>query len=223
MTLFYAGAALDRAPGPKYLDALAFAEIAPAEPLPRATTVARWRDALREGFVTSFVVPAAARRSERGALRFDDAMRASFEWARESAEALGARFVVLPTGSDLTTGQRDRDLLAAWVEAFDAPDGRQIVWHPSGLWDPEIALPLARKLGLVLAFDPLETEPPDDAEPVYARLRAIGLRSRFPETLLLEALDSALASAAEEVFVAIDSPRSFQEASRLSQLAREDG
>lgn len=222
MTLFYAGAVLDRAPGPKYVHSLAFAEIAPAEPLPRAATIAKWRQAFPSGFVPSFVVPAPARRSARGAFRFDDAMKAAFDWARESADALGARFVVVPTGSELTTGQRDRDLLAAWVEAFAAPEGRQIVWHPSGLWDPELAAPFAEKLGVVLAFDPLESVPPEGEPLIYARMRAIGLRSRFSETLLLEALDAVLGADADEVFVAIESPRSFKEASRLAELARDE-
>jgi len=221
MTLIHAGALLDRAPGRKYLGALDFAEIAPAEPLPRAVTVRRWRDDLPDGFVTSFVVPKAACRSAKGALRFDEAMTAAFEWARESADALGARFVVVPTTHDLTTGQRDRDLLATWVERFAAPEGRELVWHPSGLWEHEVAAPFARKLGVRLAFDPLGTEPAD--EPLlYARLRAIGTRAKFTETLLLDALDALTSGDAEEAFVAIESPRSFKEATRLAELARAD-
>lgn len=222
MTAIHAGAVLDRAPGPKYLEALGFAEIAPAEPLPKASTVARWREQLPDGFVTSFVVPAPARRSARGAFRFDDAMRAALDWARESADALGARFVVVPTGRELTTGQRDRDLLAAWIEAFAAPEGRRVVWHPSGLWDPELALPFARKLDVTLAFDPLESEPPAGDALLYGRLRAIGARSRFNETLLFHIVDALSESGADEAFVAIESPRSFKEASRLAQLARDE-
>lgn len=219
MTLIHAGALLDRAPGRKYLEALGFAEIAPAEPLPRLATVRRWREELPDPLIVSFVVPRAACRSAKGALRFDDAMSAAFDWSRESAEILNARFVVVPTPADLTTGQRDRDLFAAWLDRFGAREGRELVWHPGGLWEHEVAAPFARKLGVRLAFDPLETEPPD--EPLlYARLRAIGVRARFTETLLLDALDALGASDADEAFVAIDSPRSFKEASRLAELAR---
>ncbi len=223
MTVLHAGALLDRAPGPKYAGALDFAEIAPGEPLPKRATLERWREQIpAEGFATSFVVPPAARRSDRGALRFDDAMRSAFEWAREAADALGARFVVLPTGSELTTGQRDRDLLAAWIEAFALPQGRELVWHPTGLWDWELARPVADKLGCVLAFDPLETDPPAGDRLLYARLKAIGARSRFSETILLDLLDALQGSDADDAFVAIDSPRSFKEAARLAELARND-
>jgi hypothetical protein len=221
MTLIHAGALIDRAPGPKYLAALHFAEIAPAEPLPRAATLEKWREVLPDGFACSFVVPPAARNSERGAFRFDDAMTAAFDWSVRAADALGARFVVLPTGSEITTGQRDRDLLAAWIERFGSKPERRIVWHPTGLWDREIAAPFARKLGVILGFDPLGDEPP--AEPVlYARLRAIGMRSRFDETMLLDVLDALQSSDADEAWVAIDSVRSFKEAARLAELAGDD-
>ncbi len=175
-----------------------------------------------EGFTTALVVPSAARRSAaKGAPRSDDAMRAALEWAQEAADRLGARFVVVPTGPELTTGQRDRDRLAAWMEAFAPPDGRRLVWHPTGLWDPELALPFARKLGVILAFDPLEADPPEDTI-LYARLRAMGMRSRFGETALLDVVDTLGSGGAEEAFVAIDSPRSFREATRLAALAREE-
>lgn len=221
MTAFYAGAQLDRGPGRKYVEKLAFAEIAPAEPFPRAATIRGWQEAMPSGFVSSFVVPPSARRSTKGPFRFDDAMRAALDRAREAADLLRARFVVVPTGAELTTGQRDRDLLAAWLEAFAAPEGRTLVWHPSGLWDREIALPVARKLGVLLAFDPVEEEPPEGSV-IYGRLRAFGARTRISETMLLDVLDAVQSSDADEAFVAIESPRSFKEANRLVELASGD-
>lgn len=222
MTVIHAGTVLPEPPGPKYLKALDFVELAPVEPLPRVSTVQRWAERIPEGFLTSFVVPPAARRSARGAFRFDDAMRSAFEWAKEAAELVRARFVVVPTGSEITTGQRDRDLLAAWLEAFALPEGRDLVWHPTGLWDRELALPFAEKLGVILAFDPLESEPPTGDRLLYARLRGVGMRSRFSETMLLDILDGLQSSDADDAFVAIDSPRSFKEATRLAQLAQDE-
>jgi hypothetical protein len=215
MTLLHAGAVLDRAPGPKYLAALDFAEISLRDPLPKPATIAGWRGSFPAELTTSLVVPPAARGSGTGPLRFDDAMEKAFAWTVEAAAALGARFVVLPTGGELTTGQRDRDLLAAWIERFGQKD-RRIVWHPSGLWEAEHAQPFAAKLGVILAFDPLEEEEPPSEEPAYARLRAVGMRTRFNESLLM-----AVAEVLEgrEAYVAIESPSSFREASKLAELA----
>jgi uncharacterized protein YecE (DUF72 family) len=216
MTRIHAGAVLERAPGPKYLDALHFAEIRVVGPAPKPNTLRRWAEELPEGFTTSLVVPNPAVVSAKGPLRFDADMEAAFEWTLEAAEALGASFAVAETGGQLTTGQRDRDLLAAWVERWSAE--ARLVWHPTGLWDPELAVPFARRLGVLWAFDPLEAEPPPRS-PLYARLRALGLRNRFGETELLEVLDAVAHADAEEAWVAFDSPRSFDEARRLTQLA----
>jgi hypothetical protein len=221
MTVIHAGALIDRAPGRPYVSALHFAEISPADPLPRPGTLEKWREGIPAGFVTSFVVPGAARKSAKGAFRFDDEMTTWFDWSVRAAQILGAKFVVVPTGSELTTGQRDRDLLAAWFEKFGSTAERRIVWHPTGLWDREIAVPFARKLGVVLAYDPLDAEPPPGPL-LYARLRAIGLRTRFDETMLLDVLDALQSSDADEAYVAIESGRAIKEATRLSDLAGED-
>lgn len=219
MTRIHAGALLDRAPGPKYLDALRFAELRIAGPPPKPSTLARWGEDLPDDFTLGFVLPRAALQSAKGPLRFDGEMEAAFEWAQEAVATLKAAFAIVETGGRVTTGQRDRDLLAAWIERWSS-DAR-VVWHPGGLWDPELAIPFARQLGVTWAFDPLETEAPREAL-VYARLRAIGLRNRFGETELLEALESVAQSEADDAYVAIDSPKSFSEAQRLAQLARSE-
>lgn len=221
MTEILAGALLDRAPGPKYLGALRFAELAPADPRPRPATLARWREPFPEGFRCSLVVPSPARISSLGAFQRDAAMDEALEWTRRAAQSLGASWVVVPTAGEISTGQRDRDRLAAWIDHYRGLDpDRTVVWSPTGLWDREHALPLASKLGLVWAFDPLQDEPPAQASLLYARLRAVGSRSRFNETLLLTVLDAIVESDAAEAVVAIDSPASFREASRLQELAQ---
>jgi uncharacterized protein YecE (DUF72 family) len=216
MTRIHAGAVLDRAPGPKYLDTLRFAELQVVGPLPKPSTLRRWGQELPDDFALGLVVPRPAVRSAKGPLRFDEDMEAAFDWTLEAAEALSAKFAIVETGGEVTTGQRDRDLLAAWMERWSS-DAR-LVWHPTGLWDPEIAFPFAKRLGVVWAFDPLEAEPPE-ASLLYARLRAIGLRNRFGETELLEILDAVAYAGADDAYVAFDSPKSFDEARRLAQLA----
>ena len=220
MTRLHAGAQLDRAPGPKYLAALDFAEIATVGPAPKAKTLAKWREGLPEDFTLGFVVPHDARRSPEGPLRFDADMEAALDRAAEAADALGARFAVLPTGGDVTTGQRDRDLLAGWAERWRSKSRSQLVWHPTGLWDEESAPSFARRLGVVWGFDPLEIEELPRLDLAYCRLRAIGMRKSFNETLLLEVLDRLVD--APEAFVALESEKSFREAKRLAALAAEE-
>ena len=215
MTRIHAGALLTRPPGGKYAAALDFAELTLPKPLPGARTLRRWRQEIPSNMVLSLVVTRESTRSEKGPLRFDDAMETEFERMREAATILDVRFVVLTTAGDITTGRRDRDLLRAWVERWKGQ--RTIVWQPTGLWDPELAAPFAEKLGAIYGFDPLETEAPPGAL-IYARLRALGARKRFDETQLLEVVDTLETSDADEAFVALNSPASFREASRLVQL-----
>jgi hypothetical protein len=215
-----AGARLDRHPGPKYAARLHFAELAPAEPLPRAATLARWRQACPPSMTLALVAPRRSVTGARGPLRFDDDLERGFAWLAEARAALGASLVVIPTTSALTTGQRDRDLLAVYVERLRmAAPGATLVWAPTGLWEPDEAARQARALGIVAAFDPLEASAP--AGPVaYARLEAVGARTRFGESLLRAAVATLAASEATERYVAIASARSFEEACRLTDLAR---
>lgn len=211
-----AGAQLDRAPGPKYVDALGFAELAPQAPLPRPETLRSWRERMPEGFVASLVAPRATVASRRGPLRFDDDLTAGVTWLLEAAEALEVRALVVPTDSDTTTGQRDRDLLRAYFEKLAGAPGK-VFWAPSGLWEPEDALPFARRLGVSLTCDPLEQQVPRE-ELVVARLKALGGRQRFGEAMLEDVIDALTEAGPTTALVAIESPRSFKEASRLAQL-----
>ena len=213
----FAGAQLERAPGPKYVEALRFAEMAPAAPLPKPTTLAEWRTRLPEDFRTAIVAPRAAVASREGAMRWGDDLEAGLRWLLQAADALRARAIVVPTEADTTTGQRDRDRIAAYFERIPR-DARKVVWAPSGLWEPDLARPFAARLGIDLAFDPLDDVVPE-GEVVYARLRAMGGRQRFGPDVLETVVDNVLASDAREAYVAIASPRSFKEAEKLAQLA----
>jgi uncharacterized protein YecE (DUF72 family) len=218
MTRLHAGAVVDRAPGPKYRGALDFAELKSSAPLPRPGTLRRWREEVGAGLTLGLVVPASATRSKLGPFRPDAAMEAALRWTLEAAAALAPRFLVVPTSADFTTGQRDRDLFARWVERLEPTLREALVWHPAGLWEPEVAQPFAERLAATLAFDPLDAETVPPGPVTYARLRAIGGRSRFTETALREVLD--MLEGAAEAWVSIESPRSFTEASRLAALAR---
>src|SRR5699024_3443531 len=133
-----------------------------------------------------------------------------------------ASALVVQTPADVTPGQRDRDRLAAYFDRLPRADGRELVWDPRGLWEREEIEKLASRYGWVAAFDPLEDPvPPGDV--VYARLPTIGARNRISNGMLFDVLEKLSTADAEELFVAIASPRSFQVASTLQSLVTGDG
>lgn len=215
--MIHVGTRVDRIPGPKYTAALSFAEFAPRAPLPRVATLSRWRTQLPADFVLSLVAPAAARASGRGPLRFDPGMDAAYGWLVEAAQALAPAYLVLPTDAGVTTGQRDRDLIAQWFSRWPANQVRpQFVWAPTGLWEPELSAPFAAKLGVSLAVDPL-LPGPLGGTPRYVLLRAIGQRSGFNEHDMRRTLE-ILGDVGRDACVVFDSPHSFREAKRFRSL-----
>lgn len=217
MTSLHAGALLERAPGPKYVEVLQFAELAPRAPVPKASTLASWRDKLPEGFELALVAPRPAVASSKGPMQIDEDLEAGISWLVEAADALRARAIVVVTESELTTGQRDRDRLKAYFDRIPR-EGRMIVWSAGGLWEPDEAQRFARRLGVTCAYDPLEDEAPDE-EILYARLKAVGGRKSFPEGALMDVYERVIATGAAEAYVALESPRSFKEAAKLQQIA----
>lgn len=216
----HVGALLDRAPGRKYVAALRFAEYAPRLPLPRAGTLASQRKELPEDFVLALRAPRSAVVSARGALRRDAELESGLQWLSSAADALRAAAVVISTPSELTPGARSRDLLREYVQLLPRAPGRHYVWSPQGAWEPEEVHAVCSELGLVRAFDPLETWATPGAV-AYATLRALGHRSGFSLSALSDALARALAQHPEHVFVSVDAERSFDIAKRLRALANE--
>jgi uncharacterized protein YecE (DUF72 family) len=150
-------------------------------------------------------------------MRFDDTLEEAFAWLLEAVEAVQPRAIVLATGSEITTGQRDRDRLASYVSRFPRVEGRALVWAPSGLWEADEARRQARRMDVVYGFDPLE-DPVPPGPMAYARLRALGGRQRFTEGMIFDVLERLADSDAEEAFVAFESSRSFREARLMQQL-----
>ena len=216
--MLLAGSVVDRLPGAKYVSDLRFAELTLRAPLPKAASLRRMRAAAPEELVLALRAPRAVLSSERGPLRFDAALERSFAWLLEAREALDARAVLLPTPSDLSTGSRDRELLAAFAARLPRDPGRYWVWAPSGPWEPETAAKVANELGLVLAFDPLQDELPEGPA-AYARLRAIGARRSFSETVLEDVASKLSADPERDSFVAVEAPRGHTHAIRLQRLA----
>lgn len=213
----HAGATLDRFPGYKYQSSLHFGEMSFRNPRPRAGTLGKLKRAAKSALRVSLVAPRDAMLDERGVMLVD-AVRPGLDWVRSAAEALDAIAIVLPTGREVTPGQRDRARLEAYIDALGRTSGRAIVWSPSGLWERDTAARFAEKLGVVLGFDPIEDEAPEGVLG-YARLRAIGVRSRISTGILVASLEKVLSAGYGTAYVAIDSQTSFRDAKSLQALA----
>lgn len=220
MTDVFAAAVLDALPGPKYTSTLRYAELSLRAPLPRAPTLKRARYGFPEGFRVGLRFPATAVVSKRGPLRFDDDMEQALDWSLSAVDALAASVALFVTPVDATPGARDRELLAAFVRRLPVVEGRTYVWSPSGLWEQHDAERCAADLGIVLACDPLEmTIPPGPI--AYGRLTALGGRTRFSDAMLQRVHERLDEAGTETAYVAIDSGRSFEQATSLARLSGE--
>jgi hypothetical protein len=216
--MLLAGSVVDRLPGAKYAAKLRFAELALRAPLPRVPTLRRLRAQAPAGLVLALRAPRSTLASVRGPLRFDAELERSFAWLLAAGDALDARAIVLPTPADLSTGDRDRELLAELARRLPRDKGRHWVWQPSGPWERDRAERVAGDLDLVLAFDPL-LDPLPAGRVAYAQLRAIGERRSFSEAMLAQVHAQLAADPERECFVSIEAPRSFDHAVRLQELA----
>jgi uncharacterized protein YecE (DUF72 family) len=179
----------------------------------------RWRSDLPPGFHLAFVAPHGAIHSDDGHLLRGDDLKDAALWLAEATRALEAFALVLPVSGAVTPGKRDRDRLRAYFDAVQAPDF-DLVWHPTGLWEPPTALSFALSCGLTYTCDPLEHDLPP-ASLSYARLHAIGARTRLGDGLLYDLSDRLSVMGRDEIYVAIDSNRAHREAVRLHALASE--
>lgn len=220
--MLFAGSILDRAPGRTYTGVLRFAELSLRAPLPRPGTLTSWRAGLPEGFKLALRAPKAAVTAAAGPLRMDAGLEAALQWTLDAAQALDACAVVIATPADLMPGARSRELLKAYVDRLPRVAGRHYVWAPSGAWEPEEAEPVCDALGLLKAFDPLESRRPG-GEVVYATLRAIGHRSTYSQAALEDALEAIEDEPASEAYISVEAERAFDIAKRLQRLAAERG
>ncbi|MGB5810622.1 MAG: DUF72 domain-containing protein [Polyangiales bacterium] len=212
-----AGAVLERPPGPKYVSALRYAELALADPLPKASTLARWRKELPDGFELALRTPERAWMSAEGALRPGAELTQGLKWLANAVDALQPRLVVLPTQATITTGARDRDRLRAYMEQLRAIEGTKIVWRPRGLWEPDAVQRMANTLGVIGGFDGID-DPVPSSSTIYVSLQAEGMRRSFSHAQLLDLLDKITATDPDAAFVSIESAQSVREAQLLQGL-----
>ncbi len=215
MADFFAGCLLDRLPGPRGQHPERFFEYAPRTPLPSYGTLARFRKQATHWPQLSLVVPKTTWMTPKGALRPGAELDAGVEWITRVSDIVTAFAIVLATGAELTTGERDRELLASFVERLK-PTGRTIVIAPRGLWELEHAAPFAAQIGAIYGFDPLEDEAPEGSI-VYGRVRPMGARPRLTPGHLAQIAERVVAAGAERSFIAIESEQCAKESKRLKQ------
>lgn len=215
----FIGASVERPPGPKYQSALGFAELRFPSSLPRAGTLARWRESVGESFVISLVAPSRAVGRGASAFSLDEEQREGMEWLSRAHGAAKASAIVLPSAGHLSTGQRDRDRFARYIEELSrATEGAEIFWEPGGLWDLELAAPFAKRLGVSLAFDPLMADDLPESDSLYFRLEAVGWRQRFTTSAAYELEPLIQSRNNNKVYLSIRSERSVQEAAAIRQI-----
>jgi hypothetical protein len=215
MTVVHIGAVLTSLPAGSYFEQLSYAELALRSPLPRPTVLEKWRSSIG-AIDVGIYVPKECSVSSKGPLRPDPEMERAIGWLGEAADALDAKWIVLPTGADVTTGQRDRDLLRAYFDRLEKNDRRRFAWAPSGIWEPVLAAKEAAVLGVTAVIDPLETR--FSGTSGYGRVRGIGTRTRLSEGMMLELVDRMRDPALDDVHVVIDSARAVDDALRLRQV-----
>jgi hypothetical protein len=197
-----------------------FFEYAPKQPLPSFATLGRYRKQLAASVQLTLVAPRSTWLGARGALRPGPELDAGLLWLKRSSDILGASAIVLATGAELSTGERDRQLLADFVQALKAATGRLLVIAPRGLWEAEHGIAFARQTQTVYGFDPLEDDAPPGAI-AYARVHPMGARPRLTEGHLVQIAERLLAPGCERAYVSIESEEGPRDARRLAKLLAE--
>lgn len=214
MSDVFAGCLVERLPHPKAASKLPFFEFAPRLPLPTLATLARYKKQLKKPANIALVAPRSTWMTPRGAMRAGAEVDAGIDWLTRASDILGAFAIVLATGAELTTGERDQERLAAFAARL-APTGRKIIIAPRGLWEPEQAIPFALKTGTIYGFDPMEHDAPGGSF-LYARVKPMGARPRLTQGALAQIGERIAVSGCEQAYVCVDSERSFADMKRLA-------
>jgi uncharacterized protein YecE (DUF72 family) len=178
---------------------------------PGASTLRRWRRSVPPQFEFSVVSG-----PNLGALRPSEALDTELKAMLEAATLLESRVLVVATPPSVTPSKLWRDRLAAVVEKLPR-DVTSVVWEPSGLWELEDAVGLAKKLGLVVAVDPARDELPA-GQVAYARLRAVGGTRQF-STAALQKIAARIGDR-RDAYVIIETAGALKEGKTLRGLLR---
>ncbi len=218
------GARLDSAPGPKYRSSLRFCELDLRGGLPKPAKLREWVNPDEQAtFSISLVAPDELVFDGQGRPHAKHE-RSVFDRLASACEALSAHCLVLETGARLSPSLRDRQRLQNYCETLKSTPGcPQLVWRAGGLWEPEEAVAFCAQHELWPALDPFADELPELAH-LYLQARAEGGTQRFGEDHFVRLIQKLEAHEhLQEVFITLDSERSFREVGRLKGLLEEFG
>ena len=141
-----------------------------------------------------------------------------FDKLNRFADGLDAAQLVLLTPSEFTPTEANRNALEAFVNAMPI-GGRTLVWQPSGPWTDRQAAQLAKKLGMILATDPLRDEAPA-GKAAYFRLGPFAAMGSRVGLYDLERL-AAAAAPFEETAIVFETDRALDDVRNLKQVVEE--
>ncbi len=170
-----------------------------------------------DGFRVALRAPVESWKSASGALRGGSDLDAGLQWLGDAADALQAELLVVDTGREVTTGQRDRDRLTEYFAQVPRAEGRVLVWRATGLWEPGPLQKMSESISVLGGFDPVD-DPPPRGPCLYGCLEAEGLRRSFSHAQLMDVADTIRGASPERAFITISSPQSFKEAQLLQSL-----
>jgi uncharacterized protein YecE (DUF72 family) len=164
--------------------------------IPRAARLREWASVAPQGFQFSVVL------GERvSGLDGSPAAAEELAFARKCAEALGARWYLVPTPPTVSPSQRSRAKLRELFAAL-ANEGRRIAWEPRGAWEPEVAAAFAAELDVVLVQDLSQEVAAGVAAARYVRLRGVGAGARVTAGALERVAERV--EGAEQVLVVLE-------------------
>jgi uncharacterized protein YecE (DUF72 family) len=154
-------------------------------------------------------------RDAYGGFRVSEENLGLWKRAMDFAEGVGAQTLVLKTPASFSPTKGNTEALCGFFAAVDRA-GRQLVWEPSGIWEPRSAASFAGSLDVIVAVDPLRDEPPQ-GETAYFRLGPFAAMGTRLGTYDLERLADA-AAPFETVTYVFETLRALDDARNLKTL-----
>lgn len=130
-------------------------------PLPGPRALRRWRREAPDEVAFSLVAPA-------GLFEPGDNGDQSLELTRAAVEALEPEVLLLRPAISVAPSQSSRDRLRDLAGAGLCDRGQLVFW-PTGLWEPETTAALADELDLSVVINPLASDPQDRDRALWER------------------------------------------------------